>query len=124
MDRRRILDLIGLAARAGRVAFGTERVREAVRQGAARYVIIAADAAEGARDKLLPLLRARGVDHAIEFERWELGRALGRGPLSAVALLAGPLAERVQALVARGVSDVDSRREESDRGSGERRRER
>jgi len=95
----RSLSMLGMAARAGAVIPGTERVREAARSGGLRFAVVAADASENSRDKLLPLLAARGIPHVIRYDRAELGAAIGRAPLSAVGVLEAPLAERLQALM-------------------------
>lgn len=91
---------LGLAARAGAVVPGTERVRTAVRRGEVKYAIVAADASANTMDKLIPLLRARGVPHTVGFSRHELGEAVGRAPLGAVGLTDAALANRVRALAA------------------------
>jgi ribosomal protein L7Ae-like RNA K-turn-binding protein len=96
------LRLLGLAARAGRVVPGTERVREAVRAGGVQFVVVAADASAGAMDKLLPLLERRGVAHAVDFDRAALGGAVGRAPLSAVGVSDASLARRLRELLAGG----------------------
>lgn len=92
-----VLRVLGLAARAGAMVPGTERVREAVRAGKARFVVVAADVSANSEDKLVPLLRARRVPYVVEFDRSALGAAVGRGPLAAVGVtdpsLAGRLAE-------------------------------
>lgn len=93
------LRLLGLAARAGGVVPGTERVREAARGGHLHLALVAVDASANAQDKLLPLLEARRVPHLIVFTRAELGGAVGRGPLSAVGLTEASLAKRVRELI-------------------------
>ncbi|MBI4408898.1 MAG: ribosomal L7Ae/L30e/S12e/Gadd45 family protein [Gemmatimonadetes bacterium] len=93
------LRLLGLAARAGALVAGTERVREAVRAGRAAYVVVAADASANSRGKLLPLLTARGVPHAVALDRHALGSAVGRGPLSAIGLTDASFAGRVRELL-------------------------
>lgn len=101
MDRvpARSLGMLGMAARAGAVIPGTERVREAARGGDLLLAVIATDASENSRAKLLPLLAARGISHVIRFERAELGAAVGRGPLSAVGVLDARLARRLKDLL-------------------------
>src|SRR4051812_25654232 len=69
----RILNLLGLGTRAGSVLHGTERVREAVRNGDVHFVILAADASDNQRYKLLPLLDASGIAYTTRFERIALG---------------------------------------------------
>jgi len=94
-----LLGLLGLAARAGALVFGTEQVRAAVRDGSARLVILAADAAVGQQTKLLPLLEARGVVHFMGPSRGELGAATGRAPVSAVGLIDAGFARRASELL-------------------------
>jgi len=94
------LRLLGLAARAGAILPGTERVREAARAGDARLVIVAGDASGNTRDKLIPLLQARGVPHALAYDRSRLGEAVGRGPLGAIAVLDASFAARLGQLLA------------------------
>ena len=78
---------------------GTERVREAVRAGEARLVLVASDLTETGRDKLVPALEGRGVPHAVRYTRAELGGAVGRGPLAAVAVTDRGFADRLKALL-------------------------
>jgi ribosomal protein L7Ae-like RNA K-turn-binding protein len=91
-----------MATRAGAVIPGTDRVREAARAGTLRLAVMASDASENSRGKLLPLLIARGISHVIRFERNELGAAVGRGPLSAVGVVDAALADRLLALMGDG----------------------
>jgi ribosomal protein L7Ae-like RNA K-turn-binding protein len=89
------LRYLGLAARGGAVVPGTERVREAVRGKGTLLVLLATDASENSRDKLMPLLTARGTPHAVAFTRAQLGWAVGRSPLGAVAITDAGLAGRI-----------------------------
>jgi ribosomal protein L7Ae-like RNA K-turn-binding protein len=95
----RFLSLLGMATRAGAVVPGTERVREAARNATLRLAVIAADASDNSRGKLLPLLDARAVPYVIRFDRVELGAAVGRSPLGAVGVLDKALADRLQVLL-------------------------
>ncbi len=106
------LRLLGLAARAGAILPGTERVREAARTGDARLVIVAGDASGNTRDKLIPLLEARGVPHALAYDRARLGDAVGRGPLGAVAVVDASFAARLGEL--RGECGVTIRTESTE----------
>lgn len=73
---RRGLDRIGLARRAGALISGFDEVERGLRAGRAKILIQASDAAEDGLQKLgriagdLPMVRL--------FDRFELGRALGR----------------------------------------------
>lgn len=102
----RALNLLGLAARAGSLLPGTERVREAARSGKLLLALLARDASENSRGKLLPLLQARRIPFFIEFDRVQLGDAIGRSPVSAVGILDRELAQRLEQLVRGGAGPV------------------
>jgi ribosomal protein L7Ae-like RNA K-turn-binding protein len=110
---RRALSLLGLAARAGAVAAGTERVREAARAGRLRYVIVARDAAANARSKMMPLLAARGVPVVEAFDRAGLGDAVGKASLSAAGLTDASFAARIRMLLEPGRAGGTERRDGS-----------
>ena len=93
------LGLLGLATRAGATVPGTERVRAAVRAGEARLVLIATDLTETGLDKLVPVAEGRSVPYAVRYTRAELGGAVGRSPLAAVAVTDRGFAERLKALL-------------------------
>lgn len=86
VPEKALLDLLGLAARSGSVVMGTDLVRRSARQGKVVGVLLAADASPTQRNKLVPLLDARGVGYRVLLLRDQLGNALGRGPVSAVGL--------------------------------------
>lgn len=94
-----MLSLLGMATRAGAVVTGTDRVREAARAGTLQLALLASDASDNSRGKLLPLLTVRGISHVIRYERNELGAAIGRGPLSAVGVVDAALAGRLLTLL-------------------------
>ncbi|MCS6780898.1 MAG: RNA-binding protein [Geminicoccaceae bacterium] len=90
--RRRCLDLLGLARRAGLVVAGFDQVEAALAKGGVGLVLIAADAASQAQK----IRRAAGsVPVVSSLGRAELGRALGRDELVYVAVAASGLAQRL-----------------------------
>ena len=104
----RVPGLVGLAARAGAIIGGTERVREAVRDGQVKFAIVARDASANTRDKLLPLMAARGVTVVERFTRNALGEAIGRSPVSVIGVTEAALAERIRAVVSTGTAAPDA----------------
>lgn len=94
----RVPGIVGLAARAGAVTWGTERVREAVRAGEVGFVLIARDASANAKGKLVPLLEASGVPYTERFDRGSLGQAIGRSPVSAIGVTGREFVGRVGAV--------------------------
>jgi ribosomal protein L7Ae-like RNA K-turn-binding protein len=95
----RAIGLLGMAARAGRLAAGTTRVREAARTGSLHFAVLAVDASDNSRGKLQPLLDALGITYMTRYDRVTLGGAVGRGPLSAVGVTDAALAEKLAVLL-------------------------
>jgi len=89
--------LLGLARRAGAVAHGTEGVRQSIRVGEARLVLLAGDASPAQLDKIRRTMRSRPVPEVSIGDRVGLGAAVGLAPISAVAVTSSPLADRVLA---------------------------
>ena len=93
------LALLGLAKRAGMLEHGIQSTRRAVLDGRAFLVVLARDAAEGQRDKVMKLLRHRVTPNAILGTRRELGKAVGSAPVSAVAVIDKGLASQFVAQI-------------------------
>jgi ribosomal protein L7Ae-like RNA K-turn-binding protein len=92
--------LIGLAARAGALVSGVDNVREGIRSGRIRFVIVARDASQNSRGKVIPLLDAERVQWVERFDRAGLGRMVGREALSVVGVTDASFAARLQLLLA------------------------
>ena len=109
------LRLLGLAARAGALVFGTDLVRRAVRAGNVRLAIVASDISENTSDKLRPLLASRTVAVIEGPDRGELGAMVGRGPLSVVGVIDETFASRMLPAGATTGADVQDRPRAGDR---------
>jgi ribosomal protein L7Ae-like RNA K-turn-binding protein len=110
---RQLLDLLGLASRAGKVVSGTDPVRQGVRDGEVRLVLLAADASPTQHAKLIPLLEARGIQGVRLLSRDRIGAAIGRGPVAAVGLADPNFTRRARALIAAIPVSPDSVQEEA-----------
>lgn len=89
--RRRCLDLIGLARRAGQAVAGFERVRAELLRQNAGVLLAAVDGSEDGRRKLKG--QASGVPIIALFISAELSGALGRENVVHAAVMSGRLAE-------------------------------
>jgi len=94
---RAALSLVGLAHRAGRLAVGTHAVKDAARLGELEAVVMARDATDNARERVLPLMKACGVPVVTCDSAAALGRAVGRPRLVVVGLKDAGFAGRVLA---------------------------
>jgi ribosomal protein L7Ae-like RNA K-turn-binding protein len=92
-----VYGLLGLARRAGGVVPGTEAVRQAVRDGRARLVLFAEDAAPAQLEKIERTLAGRPARRVSFGDRDRLGAAMGVRPVAAVAVTKASLAEQILA---------------------------
>lgn len=110
--RRRIERLIGLGVRSRGAVIGTEQVRDSARRDRLQLAVLASDASDHSRSKLLPLLRARRISF-IEFpSAAELGAAVGREQVAAVGIVDRQLAKGIQEVARSGLSSMTDPEEE------------
>ena len=89
------LQILGLARRAGAVAPGTAATRRSISQGEARLVLMAEDASLAQLDKIRRTMRKRIIPQVLLGDRTTLGAAIGRAPITAIAVTDASLAGRL-----------------------------
>lgn len=102
--RKRVLDQLGLSARAGLLVWGHERISDALGKGRVLLLVHAADAGEDGSGKLEMKRRAACPESQtlnLPFDRTTLSVALGRGNVVSAALVDAGAAARVSAALAR-----------------------
>ena len=99
---RDALGILGLARRAGRVSGGTEVVRQAIRDGRAKLVVMATDASDTQLDKIRSTIHNRTIPQVHLGDRNMLGAAIGSAPLAAVAVTDASFAARLLEELGRG----------------------
>ena len=95
---RKVLQLIGLARRAGHAVVGTDAVRVAGRRGELSAVVVAEDATENARKRLQGLLSDPDIGAVTCGTRAALGRAVGRSETVVVGIRDRGLGLRIAAV--------------------------
>ena len=93
---RRVLALVGLGTRARNTVVGVEQVRIAAKKGKLALALVAGDASEHSRAKVLPLLAAHGIRVIDGLTASELGNAVGRDGTAAVGVTHAPLASGIR----------------------------
>ena len=96
---QRLLRLIGLGMRGRNVVVGVEQVRQAAKSNKLAFAVVAPDASEHSRAKVVPLLNARRVRFVEGPTAAELGAAVGREQTAAVGIIDHQLANGVRKLV-------------------------
>ena len=99
--------MLGLAQRAGHLVLGTHAVKEAARRGELAGVVMAGDATENARKRVLPLLEAVQVPVGWCARSGSLGRSVGRSRIVVVGLRDRGLAGKVLEALAESEADTD-----------------
>ena len=90
---RRFLGLLGLGARAGRLAIGVEAAHAALRRGKAEAIVMPQDASDRSKQQLVVLAGHKKAPLLIVSDAERLGAALGRPPVHGVAVLDRQLAK-------------------------------
>jgi ribosomal protein L7Ae-like RNA K-turn-binding protein len=80
------------------VVVGVEQVRVEAKKGTVQLAVIAHDASRHSREKVVPLLRAKGVTIIELLSADELGAAFGREQTAAVGITDAGLARGVRAI--------------------------
>ncbi len=93
----KILRLLGLGLRGRLVTVGVDRTREAAFKGDLKLAVVAADTAVNSRDKIVPLLTARGITMIATDSAEALGRSVGRATTAVVGVLDAKLARGIRA---------------------------
>jgi ribosomal protein L7Ae-like RNA K-turn-binding protein len=106
-QQRKLLGLIGLGVRGRGAIVGVEQVRSAARRGKLQLAIAAPDASSNSLDKVLPLLRARGIAVVAGPPAAELGSAVGRESTAVIGIVDKGLAKGIRALSLAPMPDGD-----------------
>jgi ribosomal protein L7Ae-like RNA K-turn-binding protein len=96
-DVEPLLRLVGLGARGRLVVSGVDLTRKAVLNGKLRLAVVAADASHNSRDKIVPLLTARGIKMIEVPSAMQLGGTVGRETTAVVGVLDDGLARGILA---------------------------
>ncbi len=96
----KVRGLLGLGLRARSVVVGVEQVKAAVGKRSVRLTLVADDAAENSRTKVLPLLAARHVLVIGGVTAGDLGAAVGRETTTVVAVVDEALARGIRGALA------------------------
>ena len=82
----KLLSLLGLARRAGKVITGDESCMKALRGGKARLIIVAADASDNTRKKYADKCAHYNTKLIIVSDRASIGGAIGRAEQVVIAI--------------------------------------
>ncbi|HIU16607.1 MAG TPA: ribosomal L7Ae/L30e/S12e/Gadd45 family protein [Candidatus Ventricola intestinavium] len=93
--------MLGIAMRAGALALGESGVSKAIQTGAARFVLVDADASDNTKKKFRDSCAFYHVE-LFEAQAGRLGQAVGRPGRMSAAVAGGTLGEKLLALAREG----------------------
>ncbi|HEU5220246.1 MAG TPA: ribosomal L7Ae/L30e/S12e/Gadd45 family protein [Gemmatimonadales bacterium] len=90
-----VLGLLGLGIRAGNVVVGVDAVRRSLQSRECRCIVVAKDASQRAREKVVRLATAIGVPQVEGPEAAVLGARLGKPPVMVAGVRDAALADGI-----------------------------
>lgn len=78
VNNTKVLRLIGLAMRAGKIKFGSDSCTEAIIKNKVKVLLIAKDASERTKTNFKKLCKDKSIPVYEEFEKYDLSYAIGK----------------------------------------------
>lgn len=78
MINSKILGLIGLAMKAGKVCFGADSVEESIEKNKVKLVIIANDSSERTKNKFIDLCKNNNIPIIVDSDIESLSKTIGK----------------------------------------------
>lgn len=86
MNENRVLSLLGLAQKAGKIVSGETAVQNAVRSGKVKLIIVASDASENSRKMYSDMSKYYGISLHEGLLKEQMGVAIGKMHRTAIAV--------------------------------------
>ncbi len=98
MKEKKILSLLGLCRRAGKLISGQEKVESGIREGQALLVVIAADASDNTKKRFTDKCSFYEVPCYCVFTKEEIGQAIGYEERATLAVTDEGFADKIMQL--------------------------
>ncbi len=109
MSRNKMISLIGLAMKAGKIVSGEFMTEKSVKTGKAELVLVAADASDNTRKKFQNMCAFYEVPVFFAESKDALGRAIGKEYRASMAVQDANFASAIRKELERQKTDQDSR---------------
>lgn len=96
MNNKKMLGLIGLAARARKICFGADSVESKIKKQKVHLVIVAKDSSDRTKEKFKKICEEYGVAIKIEGEIEFLSKAIGKSNKAIIGIEDSNLASQIQ----------------------------
>ena len=102
MNQNKALGLIGISAKAGKVAFGTEQVAEGIEKNKIKLIIIAEDASDRTKENFTNLAKIHNIKLVIYQTIEDLSKAIGKQNKAVIAIKDKNLGEEIYKIICGG----------------------
>lgn len=103
----RLLGMIGLARRAGRLNYGFDAALKDIEAGKTKAVLLSNDASPRTADKIRGACERCGVEYAVmSIPKAELGQAIGKGDIAVMTINDKSFADRILELANAAEFDI------------------
>ena len=96
MINKKILGLIGLSAKAGKISFGSDSVEDQIKKKKVKLVIMAEDSSERTKDKFKKLTEKNNIPCIIIGKIEELSKAIGKSNKAIIGIKDLNLSKEIQ----------------------------
>ncbi len=96
MTNKKILGLIGLAAKAGKIAFGSDSVEMQAQKGKISLLVVAKNASERTKDKFMKISKKYNIPIVVHGEIDELSKAIGKSNKAILGIVDINLSKEIQ----------------------------
>lgn len=96
MRQDRVLSMLGIAAKAGKIASGEYQTEHSVKAGEAFLVVVAEDASDNTKKMFLNMCQYYETEYIVYGTKEELGRSIGKEFRASLAVTDEGLAKSVQ----------------------------
>lgn len=101
-QKNRVLGLIGLSAKAGKVECGADAVEECIKRGKAKLVIVSEDAADRTKKNFEFLSKQQRVNFVIYANKDELSKTIGKNNKAVLAIKDKNLSSEIYKIICGG----------------------
>ena len=101
-QKNRVLGLIGLSAKAGKVECGADAVEECIKRGKAKLVIVSEDAADRTKENFEFLSKQQRVNFVVYANKDELSKAIGKNNKAVLAIKDKNLSAQIYKIICGG----------------------
>lgn len=78
IDKLRVLGMLGLAAKAGKITFGADSCKEAIMKNKVKLIILAQDASERTKTKFIDMANKNNIPIYTISDMDEISKAIGK----------------------------------------------